>query len=134
MFSPADTCGRSAFESFWQRMWSPSNRKGSELGKGVRIDQGQDLNPDPEPLQAAFPRFPGVKPLQAEARNGFLKGEASQTKGIIVSNGGIIKAPNRGNKIPTICFMGLKTALVANQDVSPVKSMGPGPDPMTATQ
>ncbi|KAJ9090635.1 hypothetical protein DSO57_1000485 [Entomophthora muscae] len=58
--------------------------------------------------------FPGVEPLQAEAKNDCLKDEASQTKGIIT--------PNE------------ETALVANQDVSPEESIGPGPDPMTATQ
>ncbi|KAJ9051882.1 hypothetical protein DSO57_1000542 [Entomophthora muscae] len=53
---------------------------------------GQDLtdfNPDPEFLQAAVPKdqeaacpyFPGVKPLQAEAKNNGLNDEASQTKG-----------------------------------------------------
>ncbi|KAJ9060997.1 hypothetical protein DSO57_1024979 [Entomophthora muscae] len=109
----------------------------------VRIDnflppetwaQGWGSNPDPELLRATCPHFPGVKPPRAEAKNDCLKGEASQTKGSIAPNRGVIKVPNGGNKIPTICFMDLKTALVANQDVSPEESMGPGPDPMTATQ
>ncbi|KAJ9077914.1 hypothetical protein DSO57_1012079 [Entomophthora muscae] len=47
--------------------------------------QGQDLNPDHESLQAAGPedqgaaclRFPGVKPLQAEAKNDGPNGEES---------------------------------------------------------
>ncbi|KAJ9048358.1 hypothetical protein DSO57_1035787 [Entomophthora muscae] len=68
--------------------------------------QGQDSNPDPEPLQAtspedqgaACPRFPGVESLQAEANNDCLKVEASQTKEIIAPNGGTIKVPNGGKK------------------------------------
>ncbi|KAJ9074120.1 hypothetical protein DSO57_1009447 [Entomophthora muscae] len=106
------------------------------------FNMGWDLNPDPELLQAtgpedqgaACPSFPGVEFPQAEAKNDCLKGEASQTKEIITPDEGVIKAPNRGNKIPTICFMDLENALVANQDVSPEKSTSPGPDPMTATQ
>ncbi|KAJ9087922.1 hypothetical protein DSO57_1028261 [Entomophthora muscae] len=93
---------------------------------GVQPDTGRDLNPGPEPLRAACPCFPKVESPQAEANNDCLKVEASQTKGIIT--------PNGGNKIHTICFMGLKTTLVANQDVSPEESTGPGPNPMTATQ
>ncbi|KAJ9064976.1 hypothetical protein DSO57_1024814 [Entomophthora muscae] len=104
--------------------------------------QEQESNSEPNHLQAANPEdqrasclyFPGAKPPQAEAKNDYLKGEASQAKGITTPNGGVIKAPNGVNKIPTICLMGLKTALVANQDVSPEISVGPGLDPMTTTQ
>ncbi|KAJ9083124.1 hypothetical protein DSO57_1037878 [Entomophthora muscae] len=90
----------------------------------VRIDnsltletwaKGQDLNPEPKYPQAAGPGnqeaacpcFPGVKPQQAEANNDGPNGEASQTNGIIAPNGGVIKAPNGGNRIPTISFMSL---------------------------
>ncbi|KAJ9073867.1 hypothetical protein DSO57_1011982 [Entomophthora muscae] len=109
----------------------------------VRIDnflplenwaQGQDSNPDSEPLWAACPHFPGVNPPRAEANNDCPKGEASQTKGIITLNEEVIKVPNRGNKIPIIHFMGLKTTLVSNQDASPEESTGPGSGPMTVTQ
>ncbi|KAJ9076312.1 hypothetical protein DSO57_1027466 [Entomophthora muscae] len=96
--------------------------------------QGRDLNPDPEPLQAACLHFPGVNSPQAEVKKDYPKGENSQAKRIITSNGGAIKAPNGGNKISIICFMGLKTTLVAIQDVSSEESTGPGPNPMTATQ
>ncbi|KAJ9081361.1 hypothetical protein DSO57_1015441, partial [Entomophthora muscae] len=79
--------------------------------------QRQDSNPDPESPRAArpedqgtaCPRFPGVKPLQAETKNDVSNGEASQTKGIITPNGGVIKVPNEGNKIPTISLMSLKS-------------------------
>ncbi|KAJ9060075.1 hypothetical protein DSO57_1034729 [Entomophthora muscae] len=66
----------------------------------------------------ACPRFLGVEPPQAEAKNNCPKGRASQTKGIIAPNRGVIKAPNESNEIPTVFFMGLETASVANQDVS----------------
>ncbi|KAJ9076643.1 hypothetical protein DSO57_1024191 [Entomophthora muscae] len=110
------------------------NLKEGLLGKegdGVRIDnsftletqaQGQDSNLDPESLRAAGPenqeatclRFPGVEPPQSEAKNDSPSDEASQTKEIIAPNGGVIKAPNEGNKIPTISFISLKSTLVAN--------------------
>ncbi|KAJ9078500.1 hypothetical protein DSO57_1006275 [Entomophthora muscae] len=104
--------------------------------------QEQDLSHDLEFLQAAGPKdqgavcshFSEAELPQAEAKNDCPKGEASQIKGIIPPHGKIIKAPNRGNKIPTICFISLKTVLVANQDVSSKKNIGPGPELMTATQ
>ncbi|KAJ9058912.1 hypothetical protein DSO57_1007318, partial [Entomophthora muscae] len=88
-----------------------SNIDWSGVITSVRIDnsftletwaQEQDSNPDPESLQAAgpgdqgtaCPHFPGVKPLQAETKNDGPNGEASQTKGIITSNEGLIKASN----------------------------------------
>ncbi|KAJ9084695.1 hypothetical protein DSO57_1021599 [Entomophthora muscae] len=115
---------------------------------GVRTDysftlktqaQGRALNPDPGLLRAIIPgdqgatclRFPGIGPPQAEAKNNDPNGEASQTKGIIAPNGGVIKAPNRGNKIPTISFMGLKSTLVANQEPSLEEGTGLWPNPMT---
>ncbi|KAJ9049156.1 hypothetical protein DSO57_1027607 [Entomophthora muscae] len=84
--------------------------------------QGWDSNPGPESLWAAGPMdcgaaclyFPDVKPLQAEAKNNGPNGKASQTKGISTPNGGVIKAPKEGNKIPTISFMRLKSILVAH--------------------
>ncbi|KAJ9083930.1 hypothetical protein DSO57_1029490 [Entomophthora muscae] len=121
-----------------------------DITKSVRIDnsftlktwtQGWDSNPDPESpwatrpgdRGAACPRFPGVKPQQAEAKNDGPNGEASQTKGIIAPNGGVIKAPNGGNKISTISFMSLKFTLVDDQESSPEEGTGPRPDPMTNT-
>ncbi|KAJ9081620.1 hypothetical protein DSO57_1012736 [Entomophthora muscae] len=103
--------------------------------------KGQDLNPDPESPQAAGPEdqgaaclhFPGVEPLQAEAMNNYPNGKASQTKGTIAPNEGIIKTPNRGNKIPIISFMSLKSTLVANQEPSLEEDMGLWPNPMTTT-
>ncbi|KAJ9062346.1 hypothetical protein DSO57_1011699 [Entomophthora muscae] len=100
--------------------------------------QGQDSNPDPESPQAtgpgdqgtACPCFPGVKPLQAETKNDGPNGEASQNKGIIAPNGGVIKTPNGGNKILTISFMNLKSTPMANQEPSPERGMGPQPNPM----
>ncbi|KAJ9081050.1 hypothetical protein DSO57_1018671 [Entomophthora muscae] len=105
------------------------------VGILVRIDnsftletwaQGQDLNPDPESLQATGPgdqgaaclRFPGVKPLQAEAKNDGPNGEASQTKEIIEPNGGLHE---------------FKSTLVTNQEPSLEEGMGLWPDPMTTT-
>ncbi|KAJ9062528.1 hypothetical protein DSO57_1009873 [Entomophthora muscae] len=101
--------------------------------------EGRDLNPEPKFSRAVRPRdqgaaclcSPGVKPIQSEAKHDGPNGEASQTKGIIVPNGGVIKAPNRGEKIPTISFMSLKSILVANQEPSPEEGTGPQPDPMT---
>ncbi|KAJ9062900.1 hypothetical protein DSO57_1005702 [Entomophthora muscae] len=68
-----------------------------------------------------------------ETKNDGPNGEASQTKGIIAPNGGVIKAPNGGNKILTIRFMSLKSALVANKEPSPEEGTGLWPDPMTTT-
>ncbi|KAJ9068881.1 hypothetical protein DSO57_1024204 [Entomophthora muscae] len=123
--------------------------KGSKmaLGLGGRIDNSFTLetrarvNPGPKSPQAAGPgdqgaaflRFPGVEPLQAEAKNDGSNGEASQTKGIIAPNEGVIKAPNGGNKIPNISFMSLKSTLVANQDPSLEEGTGLWPNPMTTT-
>ncbi|KAJ9063898.1 hypothetical protein DSO57_1036191 [Entomophthora muscae] len=94
--------------------------------------QGQDLNPDPESLWATGPknwgaaclRFPGVGPLQAEAKNDGPNNEASQTKGIIAPNKGSIKEPNGGNKILTTSFMSLKATPAANQELPPGEGMG----------
>ncbi|KAJ9048351.1 hypothetical protein DSO57_1035846 [Entomophthora muscae] len=119
-------------------------------GDGVRIDnsytletraQEQESNPGPEYPQAARPgdqgttcqSFSGVKPPQAEAKNDGPNGEASQIKGIIAQNGGLIKAPNGSNKILTISFMSLNSTLVANQEPSLEEGMGPQPNPMTTT-
>ncbi|KAJ9081217.1 hypothetical protein DSO57_1017061 [Entomophthora muscae] len=82
---------------------------------------------------AACLRFSRVKPPQAEAKNDGPNDEASQTKGIIAPNEGVIKAPNGGNKIPTISSMSLKSTLVANQETSPEEDMGLWPNPMTTT-
>ncbi|KAJ9077047.1 hypothetical protein DSO57_1020310 [Entomophthora muscae] len=100
-----------------------------------------DLNPDPESLQAAGPKdqgaaclyFPGVKLPQAEVKNDGTDDEASQTKGIIAPNNGTIKAPNGGNKIPTISFMSLKATPAANQESPPGEGTGLRPNPMTTT-
>ncbi|KAJ9074191.1 hypothetical protein DSO57_1008722 [Entomophthora muscae] len=78
--------------------------------------------------------FPGVKPLQAEAKNDGPNGEASQIKGIITPNGGVIKAPNGGNKIPTISFMSLKSSWVTNQVQLLEENTGFRHDHMTTTQ
>ncbi|KAJ9086117.1 hypothetical protein DSO57_1007520 [Entomophthora muscae] len=75
-----------------------------------------------------------LNPPQAEAKDNFPKGKASQTKEIITSNVGAIKTPNGDDKIPTVCFIGLNTTLVANQDVSPEVSTGPWPNLMTTAQ
>ncbi|KAJ9066953.1 hypothetical protein DSO57_1004715 [Entomophthora muscae] len=103
--------------------------------------KGWDSNPKPKSPQAAGLGdkeaaclcFPGVKPLQAEAKNDGLNGEASQTNRIIATKGEVIKVPNRGNKIPTISFMSLKSTLVANQEPSPETGTGPRPDLVTTT-
>ncbi|KAJ9055445.1 hypothetical protein DSO57_1003942 [Entomophthora muscae] len=124
--------------------------KPAKRAMNVRIDnsflletqaQEWDLNPDPESPQAAgpgdqggyLPVFTGVKPLQAEANNDDPNGEAIQTKGIIVPNGGLIKVPNGGNETSTISFMGLKSTLVANQESSPEGGAVPQPKSMTTT-
>ncbi|KAJ9072032.1 hypothetical protein DSO57_1031383 [Entomophthora muscae] len=108
----------------------------------VRIDnsfplgtwaQEWDLNPDPESPQAACPRFPEVKPPQAEAKNDGPNSKADQTKGISATNGRVIKAPNGGNVILTISFMSLKSALTSNQESFPERGTGPRPYPMTTT-
>ncbi|KAJ9063327.1 M-phase phosphoprotein 8 [Entomophthora muscae] len=129
------------------------NRKGGLLGEegdGVRIgnsfsletqDQDWDSNPDPESPQAAgpmdqgatCPRFPEVKLPQAEAKNDGPKGKASQAKGISAPNGGVIKASNGGNEIPTISFISFKSKLVTNHEPSPERSTGLQPNPMTTT-
>ncbi|KAJ9082225.1 hypothetical protein DSO57_1006334 [Entomophthora muscae] len=101
----------------------------------------EDLNPDPEFLRAASPKYqgaayphcPGVKPLQAEAKNDGPNDEASQPKIIIAPNKGIIKVPNRGNKIPTISLMSLKITPAANQESPPGEGTGLQLNPMTAT-
>ncbi|KAJ9062467.1 hypothetical protein DSO57_1010490 [Entomophthora muscae] len=57
-------------------------------------DQERNLNPDPENLWASSPeeqgatclRFLGIKPPQAEAKNDYSKGKASQTKEITAPN------------------------------------------------
>ncbi|KAJ9090642.1 hypothetical protein DSO57_1000490 [Entomophthora muscae] len=56
--------------------------------------QGRDLNPDPEFLRAAgpedqgaaCPRFPGVEPPQAEAKDDGPNSETIQIKEIIAPN------------------------------------------------
>ncbi|KAJ9085111.1 hypothetical protein DSO57_1017111 [Entomophthora muscae] len=80
--------------------------------------QGSDLNPEPESLRAAFPHFPGVKPLQAEAKNDGPNDEASQTKGIIAPNVETIKVPNGGYTS-------------GQSRVTPRRRHGPAPEPMT---
>ncbi|KAJ9089257.1 hypothetical protein DSO57_1014803 [Entomophthora muscae] len=111
----------------------------------VRIDnsltletqaKGQDSNPEPKSLRdwgqrGCLLRFLGVKTLQAEAKNDGPDDETSQTTGIITPNGGVIKAPNRGNKIPTINFMSLKSTAAINQESPPGEGIGPKPHPMT---
>ncbi|KAJ9070663.1 hypothetical protein DSO57_1005464 [Entomophthora muscae] len=59
----------------------------------LQHESTQDLNPDPEFLQAVCPHFPEVEPPQAETNNDGPKGDASQTKEIIAPNGGVIKMP-----------------------------------------
>ncbi|KAJ9056998.1 hypothetical protein DSO57_1026658 [Entomophthora muscae] len=97
----------------------------------------QDLNPHRwlalETKGLAAYIFLGLNP-QAEVKNGFPKGEASQTKEIIALNEGAIKMPNGGNKIPTVCFMSLKTTPDTNQDASSEVSAGLWPKLMTTTQ
>ncbi|KAJ9057203.1 hypothetical protein DSO57_1024858 [Entomophthora muscae] len=64
--------------------------------------------------EAAYLRFPEVKPPQAEAQHDDLNGKVSQTKEISAPNGGVIKAPNEGNETSTISFMSLKSTLVVS--------------------
>ncbi|KAJ9066630.1 hypothetical protein DSO57_1007704 [Entomophthora muscae] len=116
----------------------------------VRIDnsffletwaQDWDSNPDPESPRAtssmdqgaACPQFPEIEPLQAEAKNDDQNVKASQTKEISAPNGGVIKAPNGGNKTSTISFMSLKSTLLANQEQSSEGGTGLQPNPMTTT-
>ncbi|KAJ9068974.1 hypothetical protein DSO57_1023184 [Entomophthora muscae] len=134
----------------WWTLWCLTLGPGLYLGNPVRIEnsltletwaKGQDYTPELKCLQAArpgdqgaaCPRFPRVKPLQAEAKNDGVNGEATQTKGIIAPNGEVIKAPNGGNKIPTTSFMSLKSTLVASQEPFPEEGTGLRPDPMTTT-
>ncbi|KAJ9084228.1 hypothetical protein DSO57_1026646 [Entomophthora muscae] len=99
--------------------------------------QGKDLSPDPEFLWATNPkdqratclRFPEVEPLQAEAKNDDSNNETSQTKGTIAPTEGKIKAPNGGNKIPTISFMSLKGTPATNQESPPRKRHEPTAQP-----
>ncbi|KAJ9073730.1 hypothetical protein DSO57_1013153 [Entomophthora muscae] len=101
----------------------------------------QDSNADPDPPQTASPGdqgadcpcFSGVKPPQAEAKRDCQSNEASQTRAITPPNKGLIKAPNGGDKTPTISFVGLKATPVANQEPSLGRGMGLWPDPMTTT-
>ncbi|KAJ9062254.1 hypothetical protein DSO57_1012702 [Entomophthora muscae] len=123
-----------------QKLWQFKETSSKTLS--VRIDssfpletraQGWDSTPEPESLQAACLRFPGVEPLRAEANNDGPNDEASQTKGIIAPNKETIKAPNGGNRILTISFMSLKTTPAANQESPPGEGTGLRPDPMATT-
>ncbi|KAJ9081975.1 hypothetical protein DSO57_1009196 [Entomophthora muscae] len=111
-------------------------------GDGIRIEnsflletwaQEWDLNPDPEYPHAACPCFLKLEPLQAEAKNDGLNGKASQTKGISVSNRGVIKVPNGVNEISIISFMSLKSTLVTNQELTQERGMGLWLSLMTTT-
>ncbi|KAJ9084528.1 hypothetical protein DSO57_1023516 [Entomophthora muscae] len=84
-------------------------------------------------LRAACPQLPEVKPLQAEAKIDGQNGKASQTKEINTPNGGVIKAPNEGNKTSTISFMSLKSTPVANQEPFLEGGTGLQPGLMTST-
>ncbi|KAJ9049754.1 hypothetical protein DSO57_1021122 [Entomophthora muscae] len=130
--------------TYYHQMVAPSLKFAVRIVNSFTLETQAErryLNPEPKSLQAAGPgdqgaaclRFPGVKPPQAEAKNDGPNGEASQTKGIIAPNGGVIKAPNGGNKIPIISFMSLKYTLVANQEPSPEEGTGLWPDSMTTT-
>ncbi|KAJ9072869.1 hypothetical protein DSO57_1022688 [Entomophthora muscae] len=123
-----------------QKLWKFKETSSKTLS--VRTDssfpletwaQEWDSNPDPESLQAACPRFPGVEPLQAEAKNDGPNDEASQIKGIIAPNKGTVKAPNEGNRILAISFMSLKATPAANQESPPGEGTGLWPDPMATT-
>ncbi|KAJ9080680.1 hypothetical protein DSO57_1022345 [Entomophthora muscae] len=83
--------------------------------------------------RAACLCFPEVESPQADTKNAGPNGKVSQTKEISVPNGGVIKAPNGGNKTSTISFMSLKSTLAANKEPSPEGGTGPQPNPMTTT-
>ncbi|KAJ9089121.1 hypothetical protein DSO57_1016217 [Entomophthora muscae] len=101
----------------------------------------QDSNPNFIPLQAAGPKAQGatglgfamVEPLQAKDKSNCLNNEASQTQATNLPNKGLIKAPNGGNKTPTISFMRFKAMPVANEELILGRGTGLWPDPMTAT-
>ncbi|KAJ9061993.1 hypothetical protein DSO57_1015418, partial [Entomophthora muscae] len=97
----------------------------------------QESNPDPRfpwatrPVEqrTAHPRFSGIKPPQAEAKNVSPCSGTGQTKEIIAPNGRLITAPNGGTDLATISFMNLKSTPVANQELSPGRGTGRSPTP-----
>ncbi|KAJ9051986.1 hypothetical protein DSO57_1038667 [Entomophthora muscae] len=103
--------------------------------------QEQGSNPEPgspwaaRPVDCgtAHPRFPGIKPLQADTKHIDQCGIKSQTKRIITPNGGVITASNGGNKISAISFISLKFTLVIDQEPSPEGGIGLRPNLMTTT-
>ncbi|KAJ9050117.1 hypothetical protein DSO57_1017454 [Entomophthora muscae] len=116
----------------------------------VRIDnssfletraQEQESNPDPGLLWAARLvdrgtarlRFSGIKSPQAEVKKVDPCSKKSQTKEIIVPNGGLITAPKGGTDLATISFINLKSIPATNQEPTQERGTGPRPGPMTLT-
>ncbi|KAJ9049705.1 hypothetical protein DSO57_1021731 [Entomophthora muscae] len=117
----------------------------------VRIDnslpletwaQGQDLNPEPEFLQAAGPMdqepvrlcFSEIEPPQAKAPAKSQSQNTSAGSTMVVPKEELLELPNRGREVASVNFMNLKSSWVTNQIQLPKKNLGFGPNPMTTAQ
>ncbi|KAJ9065258.1 hypothetical protein DSO57_1021579 [Entomophthora muscae] len=104
--------------------------------------QEQDLNSEPDHLQAASPEdqrascpyFSGIKSPQAEAEPNYQNENTRKNLRATAPKEGPHNLPNGGREIPTVNFMRNKSMQVANQDPLPEENTGLKPSPMTMAQ